>query len=1087
MITELSKTYAPNEFRGKITDRWLKKQAFSAVPDERPNERRYVIMMPLPNVTGALHMGHAMDNVMQDLLIRWHRMKGDNTLWQPGTDHAGIATQAVVEKRLFELEGKNRHDIGRTALVQRIWAWKDEYQQRIVRQQQEMGCSADWNRQRFTMDAVCSAAVRETFFRLFADKLIYYGDRLVNWDCQLQTAVSDDEVYHETTASHLWYLKYPVIDPQPGEPEYVVVATTRPETMLGDTAVACHPDPAQALEERIREQEQRIVELPAREKPDGESELERLKKRKKTYLPNLELLVAMAREGRHILLPLLDRKIPLILDEWAKPEMGSGCVKITPAHDFNDYEVWRRHSKEIGIISILQPDGSLNENAGPYAGLDRFEARNQVVENLKQGSLVETIEDYDVEIGRSDRSKTPIEPYLSKQWFVRMGDVSGGIVCGRNTANQFKTPGLAQAAIDAADGKNRTPGRKHLTFYPPRYLNGYVSWLAEKRDWCISRQLWWGHRIPVWTASCEDQTSLGRILERLPGNPSGDMHIWIADREGFQHDAESALKLTGSEVSGPFEIQVCLRGLKTDEKYGPRLSELGFEQDNDVLDTWFSSALWPSSTLGWPDPENSPVEDGQTALGAAGEKDDSFSYYYPGSCLVTMRDIITLWVARMMIFGLYNHGDIPFSDCYVHAKIMDGKGVTMSKSKGNGIDPVDIIDRYGADAMRYILCDMETGMQDVRLPVQASCPSCKATVELSEAGHGQTIFTYLCTSCGAEFDVLGTMPDVPSSQIFSGRFEVGRNFCNKLWNAARFALMNLGEPVFEPLARDSLMPEDRWIFSRFSKAVREVSGHLHAYRPSSALSAGREFFWGEFCDWYLEMIKLRLQNQTQAPVARRVLAVLLDQLLRLLHPFVPFITEQLWDYLNQQAPERGITQTMPASELCVTANWPDSWEEWEDAGLEAEFDRLRKVISGLRDLRSRHGIPSGKTLTGAMKASGEALASLERHARLITFMARLSNLELGESTRRPVNSVTQLVDDVEILLNGVLDPVKERERLESQRKAMTAQLATSRKKLANENFLRKAPAGVVETERSRAEELQRKLDLLVRNLESLDG
>jgi valyl-tRNA synthetase len=1081
MASELPKIYEPGDSREQITKRWLESSAFSTFPDERPREQRYVIMMPLPNVTGALHMGHAMDNVMQDLLIRWHRMMGDNTLWQPGTDHAGIATQAVVEKRLFELEGKTRHDIGREALVERILAWKDEYQQRIVNQQQQMGCSCDWERQRFTMDAVCSAAVREAFFRLFSDRLIYHGSRLVNWDCQLQTAVSDDEVDHVTVEGHLWYLRYPVVDPQAGEPGYVTVATTRPETMLGDTAVACHPHPAEALDARIAEQQRKLSEAPARERDEAEAELSRLRERRKTHLPELEKLVSMAREGRRVMLPLLDREIPLVLDEWAKPEMGSGCVKITPAHDANDYEVWRRHAEEIDIINILRPDGSLNANAGPYEGLDRFDARTKVVGDLEAQNLVETIEEHEVEIGHSDRSKTPIEPYLSKQWFVRMGDIDGGVTCGEGTASRFRTAGLAQAAIDAVAESWTTPTGNRLTFHPFRYTAGYVSWLAEKRDWCISRQLWWGHRIPVWTSTCEDRESLEEMLKKLPDPSAEDLCVWVADHEGFQREPVSPIE------EGAFEIQVCLRSPEADEKHGEQLEAVGFKQDPDVLDTWFSSALWPFSTLGWPDPAKAQVEEGQRPLGPSNGRVDSFSYYYPGSCLVTGRDIITLWVARMVIMGLYIHGDVPFTDSFIHAKILDGKGITMSKSKGNGIDPVDIIDRYGADAMRYLICDMETGMQDVRLPVQAICPNCSETIDLAEARHGQTIFTYLCTSCEAEFDVLGTMPDIPSSQVISDRFEVGRNFCNKLWNSARFALTNLVDQDFSPLSRDHLEPEDRWILSRLSHAVREVTDHLKGYHPSAALSVARDFFWGEFCDWYLELLKRRIQDENKAPVARQILAVILDQILRLLHPFVPFITEQIWGYLNGQMPVRGVSEKLPASELCVLAAWPTPWEAWEDSELEEEFRRLKNVISRLRELRSRYQVSPNKELPGAVKASGDSLASLKRCEHLITYMAKLSSLELGEAIERPRNAATQLADDFEIFLGDVLDPDKERARLEDQKSKMLKQLETSRKKLSNKSFVNRAPADIVRAERLRVSDLQEQIAVLERSLEALDG
>jgi valyl-tRNA synthetase len=1086
MGTELPTTYAPTEFQEQITRRWLEAKAFSALPDDRPPEKRYVIMMPLPNVTGALHMGHALDNVMQDMLTRWHRMMGDNALWQPGTDHAGIGTQAVVEKRLYELEGKTRHDIGREALVERMWAWKDEFQQRIVQQQQEMGCSADWDRQRFTMDPVCTAALRETFFRLFVDRLIYRGDRLVNWDCQLQTAVADDEVEHEAVTGHFWYVRYPVIEPRPGEPECVVVATTRPETMLGDTAVACHPNPAQALDERIAEQERKVAEAPAKEREETEAELARLHEVRTTKLPALQRLVAMAESGRKVLLPLLEREMPLILDEWAKPELGSGCVKITPAHDPNDYDVWQRHADEIDIINILQPDGTLNENAGPYANLDRFEARERVVEDLEAKEHLDAVEDREVEIGHSQRSKTPVEPYLSKQWFVRMGDEEGGIVCGRGTPNEFTTAGLAQVAIDAASGEWKTPNGNGLSFHPDRYTSGYVNWLAEKRDWCISRQLWWGHRIPVWTAVCGDAARLEQILGGLPSDADEDLCVWVADSSGTQHDPAAGLALLQAGQSSDLELQICLRNARAEEAHEARLQELGLEQDPDVLDTWFSSALWPFSTLGWPNPGGASIDEGQTPLGGMEGCEDSFPYYYPGSCLVTGRDIITLWVARMLIMGLYNHGDVPFTDCFVHAKILDGKGETMSKSKGNGVDPVDIIEQYGADAMRYLICSMETGMQDVRLPVQAECPSCGNLVELTEAKHGQTIFTYLCTSCSAEFDVLGTMPDVPSTAVFSDRFEVGKNFCNKLWNAARFALMNLGDLGFQPLAPESVQAEDHWILSRLSRAIREVTEHLEGYRPSAAITAAREFFWGEFCDWYLELIKPRMRDEAQAPIARQVLAVGLDQVLRLLHPFVPFITEQLWSYLNRQAPKRGVTKELPASDLCVLAPWPQPWAEWENEALEKAFECVKLVISRLRELRSRHQVPPSKELPAAVKTSGEPLALLKRNAHLITFMARLSALHVGEGVDRPKNAASQVVGEMEIFLGDVLDPEKERARLETQKTKLGKQLEASRKKLANQNFVDKAPAEVVEEERNRVEELSGEIALLEKNLRALE-
>ncbi|MEC8895439.1 MAG: class I tRNA ligase family protein, partial [Planctomycetota bacterium] len=669
MTRELPKQYDPASVEEEIYSRWLSRKAFAAAPDER--EDRYVIMMPLPNVTGALHMGHAMDNVMQDLLTRWHRMRGDNTLWMAGTDHAGIATQAVVEKRLLELEGKTRHDIGREKLVERIWEWKDQYQKRIVSQQQSMGCSCDWDRQRFTMDPLCERAVRRTFFNMFRDGLIYRGNRLVNWDCHLQTAVSDDEIYHEKLDGHFWHIRYPVIDPLPGEPEFVTVATTRPETMLGDTAVACHPDPAGCIDEQVGRLGESLDGAAEKDREALEGQLAALEARRKSHLPTLEKLKEMAAAGRMVMLPLLERPIPLICDEWAKPGLGSGCVKITPAHDPNDYEVWGRHKDEIDIINILETDGSLGKTAGSYAGLDRFEARERVVADLDKLGLLEAVEDREVEVGHSDRSKTQAEPFLSRQWFVRMGDIPDGVTCARGTEREFTTPGLAQAAIDAVEGEWKSASGRKLVFHPDpvRYGNTYVNWLAEKRDWCISRQLWWGHRIPIWSAEVEaaDLAARAEQLGELLHKDDVCVRVGSADGASRLLTPGCDLGALATELAEQaLELMVCPLGDDEGTGLEDLLGELGFERDPDVLDTWFSSGIWPHRTLGWPDPATARVGEGQSPLGAVDGNEDCLEYYYPGSCLVTGRDIITLWVARMALMGLYNIGDLPFTDVFIH-------------------------------------------------------------------------------------------------------------------------------------------------------------------------------------------------------------------------------------------------------------------------------------------------------------------------------------------------------------------------------------------------------------------------------------
>ncbi|NCG55494.1 MAG: class I tRNA ligase family protein [Proteobacteria bacterium] len=1083
MVKELATKYEPQNVETAITDRWRQRDAFKAVPDERDD--RYVIMMPLPNVTGALHMGHAMDNVMQDLLTRWHRMQGDNTLWMAGTDHAGIATQAVVEKRLLELEGKTRHDLGREGLVDRIWQWKNQYQKRIVSQQVAMGCSCDWDRQRFTMDPVCARAVTWTFFRMFKDGLIFQGDRMVNWDCHLQTAVADDEIEHKSVDGHFWHLRYPVIDPSSDEPTHVIVATTRPETMLGDTAVAVHPSPRQVLEERLEQAQERLSEANDKTREDCQSEVQRLEKRIIEVLPHLEKLAEMAKTGRNLLLPIQDREIPLIADTWAKPELGSGCVKITPAHDPNDYEVWQRHKDRVAAINLLNPDGTFNANAGPCQGLDRFDARKQVVATFEKLGLLNHIEDRKIEVGHSDRSKTPVEPFLSLQWFVHMADVEGGVVCGRGLDHEFKTPGLAQAAIDAATGWE-SPTGKGVSFHPDpeRYKNTYVNWLAEKRDWCISRQLWWGHRIPIWSIELDSAPKLGEAISQLlAAHPDV-----LCARIQFQDGSSKIVSLESEMPETGGRLLVCLQDPAEHEKIAKGLEAIGFEQDPDVLDTWFSSALWPHSTLGWPEPSSAVVDEGQRSLAAQGTEQAPLDYYFPGSCLVTGRDIITLWVARMVIMGLYNLGDMPFTDVFLHANILDGKGERMSKSKGNGIDPVDIIERYGTDAMRYVLCEMQTGTQDIRLPVQAISPFTGDTIDLATAKHGQNIFTYLCPESGKEFDVLGTIEGVPAAKLVSDRFDVGRNFCNKLWNAARFALLNLEGYEFDPSRADRLQTEDRWILSRMTSACEDVHAQLSTYNPAAAIGIAREFFWGDLCDWYLEAIKPRLkEGGDDAGTAQQVLATCLDQVLRLLHPFVPFITEELWGSLREIAPQRGIDSPIEDSELLCLAKWPNPDSKWQDSQLENSFHLSQELIRTLRDIRARHNVPPRQPLEVRIKTSGETARSYLDLENLILHLGALSSLSVGPDQERTIDSAASVTVDSEIFVPGVIDLEKEKERLSGQMEKTEKRLEGSKKKLLNENFVNRAAPEVVERERSLVNDLEKELVSIQTNLDALNS
>ncbi len=1056
---ELAKTYEPAAVEAATMQRWLTEKAFAAHPDAR--EHRYVVMMPLPNVTGALHMGHAMDNVMQDLLIRWHRMQGENTLWMAGTDHAGIATQAVVEKRLKELEGKTRHDVGRDGLVQRIWAWKEQCQTRIVKQQQAMGCSCDWDRTRFTMDAVCARAVRHVFFRMFADGLIYQGLRLVNWDCALQTAVADDELYKASVQGHFWYLRYPVIDPRPGEPTHVTVATTRPETLLGDTAVAVHPDPRAAVADRAID--------PA-------------------HLAHLEQVAALARAGRKVMLPLAKRPIPIVLDAWADPTLGSGCVKVTPAHDPNDYQVWLRHRQEIAILRVLNDDGTLNDKAGEFAGLDRFVARERIVAALQHEGLVARVEDRAIEIDHSDRSKTIVEPLLSKQWFVRMGDVEGGIVLGRGTANERPGRGLAQAAIDAAGAAWRSPTGRHVEFHPDgeRYAKIYLAWLQEKRDWCISRQLWWGHRIPVWNGRFAKDAFLGLegILAANQGRP--DLAAFAILPDGTRVTPHEALELMrGADAPATVDVQICFRDEHLEQQLAPMLQMAGLTADPDVLDTWFSSAIWPFSTLGWPDPASARVDKGQPQLGADGDAPDCLAYYYPGSCLVTGRDILTLWVARMVVLGMYALGDVPFTDVFLHANIQDGKGERMSKSKGNGIDPVDIIERYGADAMRYVICEMQTGTQDIRLPVQAISPYTGELIDLTTAKHGRTIFTYLDPKSGKEFDVLGTMPDVPAAKLVSERFEVGRAFCNKLWNAARFALMNLQEVRFTPLHAQDLALEDRWILSRLEAARATAHGQLTAYTPSAAIGALREFFWSDLCDWYLELVKPRMKDPARAGVAQQVLAFVLDQVLRLFHPFVPFITEALWQKLCEQAPQRGIAATLAPAPLLVGAAWPEPIAAARDPQLEERIAFLQLCVTAIREVRARYVVPPSARLPLRIRATGASAEALTPTRQLLAHMAGAAEVVIAANPDKPRDAATAVVKDLEIHVCGVVDAEKEKRKLAKQLEQLQARIDTSAKKLANEGFLAKAGEAVVQKERAQLAELRAQLASVEQGLRDL--
>ncbi len=1010
---ELPKQYDHTAAQQRWYRFWEQGGYFHSEPN--PDKTPYTIVIPPPNVTGALHLGHALNNTLQDVLIRQKRMQGFETLWMPGTDHAGIATQAVVERRLLTEEEKTRHELGRQGLVERIWDWKKEYEARILGQLKEMGCSCDWQRTRFTLDPVCAKAVRHTFFRLFRDRLIYRGKRLVNWDTTLQTVVSDDEVFHEEVPGHFWYFHYPVIDPKPGEPEHVMIATTRPETMLGDTAVAVHPDPEAALAAAEAELQARLAAAPAKEKPQLETELEEIRRRREQMLPALVTLRDMALDGRQIMLPLLDRPIPLVADEWAKPELGTGCVKITPAHDANDYDVGLRQG--LPMVNILNLDGTLNANAGPYQGQTIEQSRANVVADLEKLGLMPNVEDRLIELAHSDRSKTPIEPLLTDQWFVKMQT-------------------LAQTAMDAV-----TDGR--VKIHPQRYTKGYLDWLSEKRDWPISRQLWWGHRIPVWYAPTASEEDLQQAFS------GRDDVTWERDEE-----------------NGQWLICALEEDLAEDAIPGHKIT-----REEDVLDTWFSSALWPHSTLGWP------------------EKTKELDYYYPTSVLITSRDIITLWVARMVLTGLYNAGEIPFPDVYIHPKILDGFGEGMSKSKGNGVDPVDVIEKFGADSLRFGLAYLTTETQDFRLTVEFECPHCKKLI--GQTKKNRVLPRIKCKGCGKEFSTQwAEKPEdkaLARGAVVSDRFELARNFCNKLWNASRFALMNLEGYDPAAVADDELQVEDRWILSRLSTVTQQVTDALAGYKYADAAGVLYKFAWDEFCSFFVEMVKGRLQDDAARPVAQRVLAHTLDTLLRLLHPMIPFLTEEVWQLLATLAPERGIDGVEKAAESIMVAPWPESDPARQDPQIEARFARFQEALRAVREIRSRQNVAPKKRIEFLVRCDAPLADLLRPMEPYFLSMAGAKAMAWGPDVAAPALGANVTVPGMEIFVDlaGLIDAEAEIASKTQERDKLSSLIANKKKKLANENFVSRAPAAVVEKERESLRELERQFTAACEVLETL--
>ncbi len=875
-------TYDPKAAEQKWYQYWLENEFFKA--GVRPEAEAYSIVIPPPNVTGMLHIGHALDFTLQDILIRVKRMQGYDTLWLPGTDHAGIATQTKVEQKLRQ-QGISRHDLGREKFLEQVWAWKDQYAETIHDQWAKMGLSLDYSRERFTLDEGMSSAVREVFVSLYNKGLIYRGKRIINWDPAAKTALSDIEVEYKEVNGHLYHLRYPLKDGS----GYITVATTRPETMLGDTAVAVHPG-----DERYS-----------------------------------------GMIGKTLVLPIIGREIPVIADEYVEKEFGSGAVKITPAHDPNDFEVGLRHN--LPQISVMDESGTMNEEAGPYQGQDRSECRKRIVADLKEQGVLVSIEDHVHQVGHSERSGAVIEPYLSTQWFVKMQP-------------------LAEAAIGAQKEGNG------INFVPERFERTYLNWIENVRDWCISRQLWWGHRIPAWYSESTGEVFVAR-------------------------DEEEARRISG-------------------------LDDL--RQDEDVLDTWFSSNLWPFATLGWPD-----------------ESSSDYQRYFPNNVLVTGYDIIYFWVARMIFSSVEFTGQKPFSDVLMHGLVRDAEGRKMSKSLGNGIDPLEIIDNYGADAMRFMISTGSTAGQDLRFRLE--------------------------------------------------KVEQARNFANKIWNASRFALMNLEGVSFADIdISGELSTADRWILHRLNETSRDITRLIDAYEYGETGRLLYNFIWDDLCDWYIEFAKLSLYGENASAKAKTqsVLAYVLDRTLRLIHPFMPFITEEIWQHL----PHEGKT--------IMLAEWPKYDAALENPQAVKEMNLLMDTIRAVRNIRAEVNVPMSKKVELIVKASDEeTLRIIERNGNYIARFCNTSAFEAGLDPQTPDKVMSAVVTGAELLLplSGLIDIEQEILRLEKEVQTLNSEVERVAKKLSNEGFVAKAPAKVIEEERAKQADYSAKREKVLARIAELRG
>ncbi len=885
MSKELAKTYDPHGLEDRIYEKWLQKKYFHAEVDH--SKKPFTIVIPPPNITGQLHMGHALDNTMQDILIRFKRMQGYNALWQPGTDHASIATEVKIIETLKK-QGIDKHDLGRDGFLERAWEWKKEYGGRIISQLKKLGSSCDWDRERFTMDEGCNKAVTEVFCKMHEKGWIYKGARIINWCPVCNTSISDAEVEYEEQAGHFWHIKYPLVDEngQPSTTEFLEFATTRPETMLGDTAVAVHPD-----DERY------------------------------TYL-----------HGRQVWLPIVNKAIPVVEDAYVDMEFGTGVVKITPAHDPNDFEVGKRHN--LPVINIMNDDATINENGGIYAGMDRYEARDAIVKELDKEGLLVKIEDYSHNVGTHDRCKTTVEPLVKEQWFVKMDEL------------------IKPAAEAVRNGE--------IKLVPERMQKTYFNWTDNIKDWCISRQLWWGHRIPAYY--CDD---------------------------------------CGETVVAKQMPAVC-----------PKCGGSHFTQDPDTLDTWFSSALWPFSTLGWP------------------EMTEDLKYFYPTDVLVTGYDIIFFWVIRMIFSGYEQMGEKPFKTVLFHGLVRDSQGRKMSKSLGNGIDPLEIIDQYGADALRLTLITGNAPGNDMR--------------------------------------------------FYYERVEASRNFANKVWNASRFIMMNMEDKVIPPNAKEFLEPVDKWIISKLNNLVKEVTDNMEKYELGIAVQKVYDFIWDEFCDWYIEMVKPRLYNSDNAAsrnAALYTLKTVLIDALKLLHPYMPFITEEIFCTLQDE------------EESIMISSWPVYDEAKAYDKEETEIEVLKEAIRGIRNVRTGMNVPPSRKAQVYVVTEKENIASVFNEGKLFFAPLAYASEVLVQSDKTGIadDAVSVVIENATVYMPfaELVDISQEIERLEKEEKRLQGEIARSNGMLSNEKFVSKAPAAKVEEEKAKLAKYTQMLEQVQTRLASL--